>query len=305
MLPTNVLITSARYANVQNTLVFVLLSDGQTWFVTPNSGSGQANVLAQWLRDGNNIGPYVPPVPGGIVPPGSLIWYSSSFVPNGYLLCDGTSVKRRQYPKLFSTIGVTFGPGDGMTTFNLPDLRGKMLRGWGPVNSLDPGRAFGSSQVNTLGRHRHKITDTGHTHAVNDPGHLHGVNDPGHTHVGDDPGHTHTVPDPGHAHVITMYEIDYTGVSVGTNNTVITPDMNYSPFYDTYSPPLNFASANLTVNQNSANLLTDTGFANVSDKLGLTNISVDPAITNITDTDPQGGYRTNPANLTLLPYIRY
>lgn len=305
MLPTNVLITSARYANAQNTLVFVLLSDGQTWFVTPNNGSGQANVLAQWLSQGNNIGPYVPPVPGGVVPVGSLIWYASSFIPPGYLPCDGTSVKRLQYPKLFSTIGVAFGPGNGKTTFNLPDLRGMMIRGWGPVNPLDLGRAFGSVQSSSLGRHRHKITDPGHTHAVNDPGHLHGVNDPGHTHVGDDPGHTHSVTDPKHAHVITMYEIDYTGVSIGTNNTVITPDTNYSPYYDTYRPSLKSAEANLTVNQNSANLFTATGFADVSDKLGLTNISVDQAVTNITDTDPQGGFRTDPANLTLLPYIRY
>jgi len=302
---SNVLITSARYANSANTLVFVLLSDGQTWFVIPNNGSGQANVLAAWLQDGNNIGPFVPPVPGGVVPAGSLIWYGSNLTPVNYLLCDGSAVKRQQYVKLFSTIGVTFGAGDGNTTFNLPDLRGKMIRGWGAVNSLDPNRQFASIQGSLLREHRHGITDPGHTHVVNDPGHLHVVNDPGHTHIGDDPGHTHSVNDPNHQHVITMYEIDYTGVSIGTNNTVVTPDLNYSPSYGTYSPVVNVSSASLTVNVASANLFTATGFANVSDRLAFTGITVDPATTNLDNTDPQGGFRTEPANLSLLPYIRY
>jgi microcystin-dependent protein len=301
----NVLITSARYANSANTLVFVLLSDGTTWFVPPNNGSGQANVLAAWLQEGNNIGPFVPPVPGGIVPAGSLIWYASNLTPVNYLLCDGSAVKRQQYPKLFSTIGVTFGAGNGTTTFNLPDLRGKMIRGWGAVNSLDPGRNFASIQNSLLREHRHGITDPGHTHGVNDPSHLHVVNDPGHTHVGDDPGHTHAVNDPNHQHVILMYEIGYAGISIGTNDTVVTPDLNYSPTYRPYSPVVNFSDANLTVDVASANLFTATGFANVSDLLNFTNISVDPAKTNLDNTDPQGGFRTEPVNLSLLPYIRY
>ena len=307
MLPTNVRITSARYANAQNTLVFVLLSDGQTWFVIPNNGSGQANVLAQWLKDGGNIGPYVPPLPGGVVPAGSLIWYSSSFTPNGYLLCDGTAVKRLQYQKLFAAIGVTFGPGDGRTTFNLPNLRGKMVRGWGPVNSVDPQRVFGSVQENTLAQHRHKITDPGHTHGVNDPGHLHVVNDPGHTHVGDDPGHSHTVTDPTHAHSIDMYEDNlFFGIQIASSDAVITPYVdNNSPVYGYYSPDTVTNSANLSVVETSANLLTGIGEANVSDLINFTGISVDPAVTNIFNTDTQGGFRTEPANLALLPFIRY
>jgi len=308
MLPTNVRITSARYANAQNSLVFVLLDTGETWFVNPNNGSGQANVLAAWVQDGGNIGPYVPPVPGAVVPPGALIWLATNQVPLGYLLCDGSTVKRLQYPKLFSTIGVTFGDGDGATTFNLPDLRGKMIRGWGPVNSIDLNREFGSLQDHTLGEHRHKITDGGHTHGVNDPGHIHGVIDPGHTHGGNDPGHNHTVTDPGHAHGISMYEdnLGPPAVQVAANPVVITPYFdNNGPVYNYFSPDTEYSTAALTVNTASANLETAIGEANVSDQLGLTNISVDPAVTNIVETDPQGGYRTAPANLTLLPFIRY
>ena len=306
-MPTNVRITSARYANAQNTLVFVLLDTGDTWFVIPNNGSGQANLLAAWVQSGNNIAPFVPPVPGGVVPPGSLIWYASPRTPTGYLLCDGSTVKRLQYPKLFAALGSTFGPGDGVTTFNLPDLRGKMIRGWGPVNSLDPERAFGSSQEDTLGEHRHKITDPGHTHLVQDPGHLHGVIDPGHTHVGDDRGHKHTVDDSAHQHGIRMLEDNLLlAVQIASSAAVITPFFdNNSPVYNYYSPFLDTVSANLTVDETSANLQTAVGEANVSDELDPTFITVDPAVTNITETDLQGGFRTDPANLALLPYIRY
>jgi hypothetical protein len=308
-MPTNVRITSARYANAQNTLVFVLLDTGDTWFVIPNNGSGQANLLAAWVQDGGNIGPFVPPVPGGVVPAGSLIWYASPRTPTGYLLCDGSTVKRLQYPKLFAALGSTFGPGDGVTTFNLPDLRGKYVRGWGPVNSLDYERPFGSSQGDSLGEHRHKITDPGHTHQVNDPGHLHGVDDPGHTHVGDDPGHSHGVNDPLHQHSIEMFEDNLLfAFQIASSPAVITPYFdNNGPTYNYYDPyfPQETGTANLTVNEASANLSTAVGEANVSDELDPTFITVDPAVTNITQTDPQGGFRTDPANLALLPYVRY
>jgi microcystin-dependent protein len=287
--------------------VFVLLDTGETWFVIPNNGSGQANVLADWVKDGGNIGPYVPPVPGGIVPAGSLIWYASPKVPLGYLLCDGSAVKRLQYPKLFSAIGSTFGPGDGRSTFNLPDIQGKYVRGWGPVNPLDLNRLFASVQANTLGEHRHSITDGGHTHAVNDPGHLHQVIDPGHTHVGNDPGHTHSVSDPNHTHTVEMYEDNlFFGIQEARYPEVITPYFdNNGPTYGYYDPSFPNISAGLTVVETSANLQTAVGQANVNDKIGFTGITVDPAKTGIKETDPQGGFRTDLYNLALLPYIRY
>lgn len=48
----------------------------------------------------------------------------------GYLLCDGSAVSRATYANLFSVIGVNFGVGDGVTTFNVPDYRGCFLRGY-------------------------------------------------------------------------------------------------------------------------------------------------------------------------------
>jgi hypothetical protein len=307
----NARIVSARYDNAENTLVFVLLDTGEVWHVIPNNGSGQANVLAAWVQGGGNIGPFVPVVPGGVVPVGSLIWYASNKVPAGWLTCDGAEVKRLQYPELFTTIGVAFGSGNGYSTFNLPDLRSKFIRGWGAVNSLDPNRIFGSSQENLVGRHRHTIADLGHTHSVNDPGHLHVVNDPGHTHIGNDPGHTHSVTDPGHAHSIKMYEDNLLfGLQSGINPVILCPYPTYLenpgiPNYGSYSPFTDVVSAGLTVNQNSANLQTLVGQANVADELDPTFITVNPATTDIAETENEGSVETRPFNLSLIPYIRY
>lgn len=47
----------------------------------------------------------------------------------GWLLCYGQAVSRTTYAALFGAIGTTYGTGDGTTTFNLPDLRGRVAAG--------------------------------------------------------------------------------------------------------------------------------------------------------------------------------
>ena len=309
MLPTNVRIASARYANAQNTAVFVLLTSGESWTVVPNNGSGQANVLADWVAGGGNIGPFVPPIPGGTNPVGSIMWFASRFIPVGYLPADGRLVKRLQYEKLFRVIGTTFDLGDGRTTFGLPDLRGQMVRGWGPENSVDFGREFGSRQSSMLQTHRHSITDPGHTHVVLDPGHQHAINDPGHTHGGVDPGHNHPTPNDGtHKHSQGFLAAGY-GVGIfpaayiSASEGITYP--SFSPQGLTLYTNTGYASANVTVNTASANLLTDLANANVTDKSNVTGITIDDAVTNIIDTEDEGGSRVVPWNLSLIPYIRF
>ena len=60
---------------------------------------------------------------------GTIIPYTGSTIPNGYLLCDGSAVSRTTYSMLFSVIGTTYGSGDGSTTFNLPNLKGRVVAG--------------------------------------------------------------------------------------------------------------------------------------------------------------------------------
>jgi microcystin-dependent protein len=64
-----------------------------------------------------------------LVPTGSINAWSTNTAPTGWQLCDGTAVSRTTYAALYAVIGTTYGSGDGSTTFNLPDLKGKVIVG--------------------------------------------------------------------------------------------------------------------------------------------------------------------------------
>lgn len=68
--------------------------------------------------------------------PGLILPYGGSTAPTGYMLCDGSAISRETYSALFTAIGTVFGTGDGSTTFNIPDLRGKFIRGLGGDSGL-------------------------------------------------------------------------------------------------------------------------------------------------------------------------
>ena len=55
---------------------------------------------------------------------GEIRIFAGYFAPNGWLFCDGSTVPISEYDTLFTLIGTTYG-GDGESTFNLPDLRGR------------------------------------------------------------------------------------------------------------------------------------------------------------------------------------
>lgn len=62
---------------------------------------------------------------GAALPTGAVVSIGMSTIPSGWLECDGSAVSRTTYADLFAIISTTFGVGDGSTTFNLPDLRGR------------------------------------------------------------------------------------------------------------------------------------------------------------------------------------
>lgn len=64
-----------------------------------------------------------------LTPPGVVLPYAGSSAPTNWLLCDGSAVSRTTYADLFAAISTTYGTGDGSTTFNLPDLRGRVAAG--------------------------------------------------------------------------------------------------------------------------------------------------------------------------------
>ncbi|WP_304349761.1 tail fiber protein [Comamonas testosteroni] len=83
------------------------------------------------------------------VPTGTVIMFSTSALPAGYLKCDGSAVSRTTYAKLFAVLGTLYGAGNGSSTFNLPDLRGEFPRFWDDARGVDPSRACGSWQTGT------------------------------------------------------------------------------------------------------------------------------------------------------------
>jgi microcystin-dependent protein len=65
----------------------------------------------------------------GILPIASVIPYAGATAPSNFALCYGQAIDRTTYADLFALVGTTYGVGDGATTFNLPDLRGRAVAG--------------------------------------------------------------------------------------------------------------------------------------------------------------------------------
>ncbi len=127
-----------------------------------------------------------------LLPPGIVLPTAGFGVPPGYLLCDGSPVSRGTYAALFAVISTAYGAGDGVTTFNVPNLIGRVIAGIDPTgtvlttdtinNPAIPGGSGGSQEfvmrLDQLAAHNHPafVSDPGHSHGVNDPGHAHSYN---------------------------------------------------------------------------------------------------------------------------------
>jgi microcystin-dependent protein len=119
------------------------------------------------------------------IPPGVIQAYGGTSAPSGFLMCDGSTVSRTTYSNLFTAISTAFGNGDGSTTFNVPDFRGRFLRGVDGSASNDPdhgtsandgvdgnryainggnaGNQVGSIQADQFKQHVHKVVSTAAT----------------------------------------------------------------------------------------------------------------------------------------------
>lgn len=95
---------------------------------------------------------------------GSAMQYFGSTAPDGWLFCNGSAVSRATYADLFAAIGTVYGAGDGSTTFNLPDMRGRAPIGVGQGSGLT-NRTLGTK----LGAETHQLTVgemPNHNHAI-------------------------------------------------------------------------------------------------------------------------------------------
>lgn len=93
-----------------------------------------------------------------VVLPGSMMMWPNNSIPAGWLKRNGAAISRTTYAALFAQLGTTYGPGDGSTTFNLPDDRGLFMRGWDDARGIDGGRVLGSQQSGQNESHTHTGT---------------------------------------------------------------------------------------------------------------------------------------------------
>jgi microcystin-dependent protein len=101
-------------------------------------------------------------------PVGSIMAYTVNASPTGWLVCDGSSVNKEAYSKLYEVIGNTFGGNALDASFNLPDYRGAFLRGIGTHNGYAGPSNISSYQAHATQTHNHtatsSVTDNQHAH---------------------------------------------------------------------------------------------------------------------------------------------
>ena len=167
------------------------------------------NELSAALNDDPNFSTTVATALAALVPSGTVSQTARATAPTGYLLCDGSAISRTTYSSLFDAIGTAYGVGDNSTTFNIPNLKGRI-----PV-----GFDSSQSEFDTLGE-----TGGAKTHTLTE------AQMPSHTHTGttgnQSANHTHsgtTSTSGNHNHNFTIQNPGWSG---GPFNAVLMSALN-------------------------------------------------------------------------------
>jgi phage-related tail fiber protein len=151
-----------RLALVLKTAALALPISGLVFASVPHSFKAGDQLTSAALND--NF--------GAVAPAGIISAYGGGVAPAGWLLCDGSAVSCMTYAALFAAIGTSYGAGDGAMTFNVPDLRGRFVRGVDGDAGRDPdrnaraasspggatGNFVGSVQDDAFESHTHTVT---------------------------------------------------------------------------------------------------------------------------------------------------
>lgn len=145
---------------------------------------------------------------GPSIPSGAVMMWSSTSAPSGWLIADGTAISRSTYATLFAIIGTSYGTGDGTTTFNIPNLKGRVAVG------IDSAQTEFNVLAKTGGAKTHALI-TGelpvHTHAV----------DPPNTVTDTQGSHTHNTIDGGN--IVTTAAAGSAGLSIAAGGNPSSP----------------------------------------------------------------------------------
>jgi microcystin-dependent protein len=175
---------------------------------------------------------------------GTVLPYGGTSAPSGFLLCDGSAVSRTTYSTLFAAIGTTYGAGDDSTTFNIPDLRGRVVAGQDDMGGTSANRLTGQSggvdgdvlgaagglethtlTVAQLASHSHTgSTNTTGDHSHTYPQKVDGGTDPGMNEESNTVTQVNTSTAGSHSHTVT---INNTGSDAAHNNVQPTLILNY------------------------------------------------------------------------------
>lgn len=206
---------------------------GSLYFKTGTPEGSQSGLYVKsssggWLELAQNVGPHVPI--GGM-----LLWPSRGAIPDGFLEAAGQTLSVTTYPALFNVLGYAWG-GSG-SSFKLPDLREKYVRGAGTSNNTIAGIAVGSDSVtlskNQIPSHSHDIEHshslTNHTHSI---GHGHGT---ANSTTGNDGAHGHdynetSVNNTGSEHNHSLNAGGTTTNTQGTHNHSVSTGINPGQF---------------------------------------------------------------------------
>lgn len=142
------------------------------------------------------------------------LWSGSSVPDTTWAFCNGQAVNRQNYAALFARIGTTYGAGDGINTFNLPDFRNRFAVGSGNLYS-----------IGSIGGTKDAVV-VSHSHTINDPGHFHQY-DKASSKVSYDPGG-----ETFNSHTVTNTTANTTGITVNSAGVSGT-DQNLPPYLGT------------------------------------------------------------------------
>jgi len=181
-----------------------------------------------------------------LVPIGTMSIWTKSTSPNSkWLVCDGSAVSRLTYLELFACIGTSFGSGDGVNTFNLPDMRRRLPIGKSSSDTI--GNTDGLVEASRLLTHTHSVPAhthdlSNHTHSL--PAHYHGMGTGADLNIGqangtnaDKGGHTTTI-DISHGHTASSSGVSLTTNGSSANVSLSDPGHNHGSGYTGYSDPL-------------------------------------------------------------------
>ena len=250
-------------------------------------------------------------------PTGVVNMWMAGLAPTGWLLCDGTAISRTTYSALFGVLGVTYGVGDGSTTFNLPNMVNRVpvgkastgtfatLGSTGGVETVTLTTAQLAAHAHTIDSHNH--TQNSHNHTQDSHNHLqnsHNHTQDAHNHTQNSHNHTQdqhrhlnyfiSATDGSHSHTYKS-----TSVNRGTSAPTAATITSVSGTTDNTSTHLGHEHAIVEYNEYvtpTNNIATATNIA-----VTATNIAVTPTNNSVIATMQNAGGGT--AHTNLQPYI--